>query len=189
MKRLFLLLLATITASFYANAQQTELLKKISVEWQLHQNDYPQKGQFTASFVFKNNSNGAVNLQDWNLFFSYPREIVSITTANAIAKAHGGEFRQLSFISGKATIAAGKSFTINYAAKGKSMNFTDAPSGLYWVAKNNAQTVVNVKNLKINLGEKHEQALVKQAAAAAFVKNSNVSALPASQVVKYCQNQ
>lgn len=184
MKRLFLLLLATITASFYANAQQTELLKKISVEWQLHQNDYPQKGQFTASFVFKNNSNGAVNLQDWDLFFSYPREIVSITTANAIAKAHGGEFRQLSFISGKAAIAAGKSFTINYSAKGKSMNFTDAPSGLYWVAKNNAQTVVNVKNLKINLGEKHEQTLVKQAAAAAFVKNSNISALPASQVVK-----
>ena len=184
MKRLFLLLLTTITASFLANAQQTELLKKISVEWQLHQNDYPQKGQFTASFVFKNNSNAAVNLQDWELYFSYPREIVSITTANAMVKAHGGEFRQLSFINGKTTLAAGQSLTINYVAKGKSMNLTDAPSGLYWVAKNNAQTIVNITDLKIDLGEKHEQNLVKQSAATAFTKNSKVLALQANQVIK-----
>ncbi|RYG11298.1 MAG: hypothetical protein EOO07_20825, partial [Chitinophagaceae bacterium] len=86
MKRLFLLLLTTITGAFFANAQQTELLKKISVDWQLHQNDYPQNGQFTASLVFKNNAKVAVNLQDWDLYFSYPREIVSITSTNAIAK-------------------------------------------------------------------------------------------------------
>lgn len=183
MKRLFLMLLAT-TATFFAKAQQTELINKISVDWQLHQNDYPQKGQFTASFVFKNNTKVAVNLQDWDLYFSYPREIVSITTENATAKAHGGEFRQLSFIKGKSAIAAGQNFTVNYVAKGKSMNLTDAPSGLYWVAKNNAQTIVNVTNLKINLGKKHEQALMEQAATTAFVKNKNVSALPANQLVK-----
>lgn len=184
MRRLFLMLLITATATLFANAQQTQLLQKISVEWQLQQNDYPQKGQFTASFVFKNNSNGAVNLQDWELFFSYPREIISITTANANAKAHGGEFRQLNFINGKATLAAGKTLTVSYVAKGKSMNLTDAPSGLYWVAKSNAQTTVNITDFKINLGEKHEQTLMKQVAASAFAKNESVSALPANQVVK-----
>ena len=183
MKRLFLLLLTT-TATYFAKAQQTELMNKISVDWQLRQNDYPQKGQFTASFVFKNNTKVVVNLQDWDLYFSYPREIVSITTENATAKAHGGEFRQLSFIKGKSAIAAGQSFTVNYVAKGKSMNLTDAPSGLYWVARNNAQTIVNVTDLKINLGEKHEQALMEQAATTAFVKNKNVSALAANQLVK-----
>ncbi|MNK23532.1 Chitobiase precursor [compost metagenome] len=183
MKRLFLVLLITITGVFLVNAQQTELLEKISVDWQLHENDYPKQGQFTASFVFRNHNKVSVNLQDWDLYFSYPREIVSINTANATAKAHGGEFRQLGFIQGT-TLAAGQSLTIRYVAKGKSMNLTDAPSGLYWLEKSNAQTIVNVTRLKISLGEKHEQILVKKAAAAAFAKNKNVSALPASQVVK-----
>lgn len=182
MKRLFLLLLTT--ATLFANAQQTQLIQKISIEWQLKQNDYPKSDQFSASFVLKNNAKSPISLQDWDLFFSYPREIVSVTSKNAISKAHGGEFRQISFVDGKATLAAGQTLTINYVAKGKSMNVTDAPSGLYWVAKRNPKINIAVGSFKISFAKKHEEELTKRAAEVAFSKNKNATVLPAKQLVK-----
>lgn len=162
-------------------AQSGKELEKVSIEWQLQQNNHPQKAQFTAVFVLNNKGETAVDLNKWDLYFSYPREIVSINSANATAKAHGGDFRQISF---RNVITPGKSLSVNYIAKGKTMNVTDAPSGLYWVAKNNPKHIVNVKHLKINLGEKHEQEFVRKVAATAYQKNENTSILPMEQVQK-----
>lgn len=176
-----LLTLLCLQFTYFGFAQSSKELEKVSVVWQLQQNDCPQKGRFTAAFVFQNNGQKAVDLSKWDLYFSYPREIVAINSANARATAHGGDFRQISF---KTTITSGKSVKVNYVAKGKTMNVTDAPSGLYWVSKNDPKHIVNVKHLKINLGEKHEQELVKKAAATAYQKNENTAVLPITQVQK-----
>lgn len=180
MKKILLTLLY-LQFTHFAFSQSSKELEKVSVVWQFQQNDYPQKGQFTAAFVLQNNGQTAVDLSKWDLYFSYPREIVAINSANAIVKAHVGDFRQISF---KSAIASGKSVRVNYVAKGKTMNVTDVPSGLYWVAKNNPKHIVNVKHLKINLGEKHEQELIRKAAAAAYQKNENTSVLPIAQIQK-----
>jgi hexosaminidase len=183
MKRLFLLLFPATLLALFAHAQQAAMLKNIGITWQLQQNDNPQKGQFTATFVFKNNSNTAINLVGSELYLSYPREILNVTSGNATAKMHAGEFRQISFTAGQANIAAGQSLVINYVAKGRSMNITDAPSGLYWVTKGSNQSVA-VSDFKVELGQQHEQSLALQAANASYAKNLNASALPANKLVK-----
>lgn len=166
-----------------AKAQQIPRSKGLEVSWKFLQNDSPQKGQFRASFIFKNVSSKPVDLAGSTIYFSYPREILKVTTANANFKNLGGEFKNLEFEPMKSLIAPGALLQITYVAKGKTMNRTDAPSGLYWLDKE-AMKTDPVQNFKADLGDDHEMKLIKLAAEKEFLKNSATKEVPHTKLIK-----
>ncbi|MDQ8005898.1 MAG: family 20 glycosylhydrolase [Pedobacter sp.] len=134
-----------------AKAQSLEDLNHIQIKWKMGANDHLQKGQFSAAFLITNNGNTAVNLSDWILCFSYPREIKEVISKNAKFENKGGEFVVMNVLKGFGIIDGKKKLEVNYLAKGKTLNITDAPSGLYFVSKTNPGKLFTVKNFASDL--------------------------------------
>ncbi|WP_443936801.1 family 20 glycosylhydrolase [Pedobacter sp. MW01-1-1] len=164
-------------------AQIPAEFQHLQIQWKMQANDYLQKGQFSASFILTNSGIKEADLSNWTLCFSYPREVIKVTSENAVFEPKGGEFVTMNLEKPFATITKGKRLQIDYLAKGKTLNVTDAPAGLYFVSKKDASQFFTVKNFTVDLSEL-SKASELQAAAERYRKFLDVQELTPNQFEK-----
>ena len=175
---IFLIVLFSQIIKIYAQ----DLASNLSISWELKENNYKGKSQFLASFIINNKGEKSVDLQQAKLYFSYPRTVVSVTTNNAKFENLSGEFCRISFGDTFKALAPKASITITYLANGKSMNYTDAPSGLYLVFNQNLSKTYPIKNFKINAIPAQEKTSLKLSPEKVFDKNKVIADIPLSQL-------
>lgn len=175
--------IALFSLSFvFAFAQEKFESSKILVKWNLKQNSYQNQNLFLAEFVVVNNSTKNLVLGNANLYFSYPRIIEKVITKNIAFKNIGGEFCSVQFLKDYPAIAPKDSAVVSYVARGNSFNFTDAPSGLYWVFKAALNRTYPVENFKINHIPAQEKATLKLAPEKIYERNKDISFIPSSEL-------
>ena len=182
MKKKFVFFLLIVVLAQQTWAQNITDLQHIQIKWQMQANDQPQKGQFAAAFIFTNTGNTKVDLTEWTLCFSYPREVKEVIGKNAIFENRGGEFVTMEVAKSFGVLTAGAKLTVNYLAKGKTLNVTDAPSGLYFVSKTNPSKVFVVKNFVSDLSSLNE--IDRIAAAERYRKFAGTNDIAENQLQK-----
>ncbi len=172
MKRIFL---SCLTLLFSVNLMaQPIAVDKIAVAWNLLVNHYEGKNQFTASFIIHNQSRQSLPAKGWKLYFSYPRKVTQVLSANAVMQTINGEFGSLTpSVNFKALAPASKA-VITYVAEGRSFTYTDAPSGLYLVFDKEPQKAYPIKNFKVNAVPAQEKASLKLSPALIYQKNEAI---------------
>lgn len=183
MKKILLIAFILCFQILNAKAQQSFKPAELFVEWQLLENDHQNKAQFLASFTIINKGKATVDLNDFKLYFSYPRVINSVTSNNAKFENLSGEFCRIVFNTGIKPLQAGGKITIQYIANGKSKNYTDAPSGLYIVFNKQPEQGYPITNFKSNYLVDKELAQLKLAPAKVFEKNKAITDLPIENLV------
>ncbi|WP_240534824.1 family 20 glycosylhydrolase [Pedobacter aquae] len=172
MKRI---LLSCLTLLFSVNLMaQPIAVDKIAVAWNLLANHYEGKNQFTASFTIHNQSKQSLPANGWKLYFSYPRKVTQVLSANAVLQTINGEFGSLTpSVNFKALAPASKA-VITYVAEGRSFTYTDAPSGLYLVFDKEPQKAYPIKNFRVNAVPAQEKASLKLSPALIYQKNEAI---------------
>ncbi|MNX22816.1 N,N'-diacetylchitobiase precursor [compost metagenome] len=172
MKKLlfYCLLLKGLCLAAYAQPAKSDT-KKIRVEWQLLENNYEGKAQFMAAFTLINKGKEDINLSELKMYFSYPRTFVKSLTENVRFEQISGEFCRMIPLSGSALIPPSGSVMIKYVAEGKSKNYTDAPSGLYFVSNSDELKVWKVDYFKVNHIPPKERNILKQDPVVIYEKN------------------
>ena len=172
MKRIFL---SCLTLLFSVNLMaQPIAVDKIAVAWNLLVNHYEGKNQFTASFIIHNQSRQSLPAKGWKLYFSYPRKVTQVLSANAVMQTINGEFGSLTpSVNFKALAPASKA-VITYVAEGRSFTYTDAPSGLYLVFDKEPQKAYPIKNFKVNAVPAQEKASLNLSPALIYQKNEAI---------------
>lgn len=164
------LLLTGLSLAVYAQPAKFNA-KKIQVEWQLLENNHEGKAQFMAAFTIINKGTEDLNLGELKMYFSYPRTFVKSLTGNVRFEHMSGEFCRMVPLSGAALISPSDSVTIRYVAEGKSKNYTDAPSGLYFVSNSDEFEVWKVDSFKVNHIPPKERNTLKRDPAVIYEKN------------------
>ena len=183
MKKILLIAYLCCLQILGASAQENFKPSDLFVEWQLLENDHQGKAQFLASFTITNKGKTAIDLNDFKLYFSYPRVINTVTSKNAKFENLSGEFCRIVFDENKKSIKNGEKITIEYIANGKSKNYTDAPSGLYIVFNKQPEQGYPVVNFKSNYLVNKELAQLKLAPAKVYENNKLVADLPAENLM------
>jgi hexosaminidase len=183
MKKILIIAFIYCFQLFNAKAQQSFKPSDLFVEWQLLANDHQNKAQFLASFTLTNNGKTALNLNDFKLYFSYPRVINTVTSKNAKFENLSGEFCRIVFDTNVKPLKSGEKINIEYIANGKSKNYTDAPSGLYIVFNKQPEQGYPVVNFKSKYLLDKELAQLILAPAKVFEKNKLVTDLPVENLM------
>lgn len=183
MKKILLIALIACVQILNTKAQQSFKPADLFVEWQLLANDHQAKAQFLASFTIINKGKTSINLNDFKLYFSYPRVINMVTSKNAKFENLSGEFCRIVFNANAKPLKSGEKINIEYIANGKSKNYTDAPSGLYIVFNEQPQQGYPIINFKSNYLPDQELAELKLAPAKVYEKNKEVIDLPIETLV------
>jgi hexosaminidase len=183
MTRIFL---SCFTLLFSVNLMaQPIAVDKIAVEWNLLSNHHEGKNQFTASFIIHNQSKQSLPAKGWKLYFSYPRKVTQVLSANAVMQTINGEFCSLTPSANFKALAPASKAVIQYVAEGRSFTYTDAPSGLYLVFDQDPKQAYPIKNFKVNALPAQEEESLKFSPALTYQKNAAVSneALSESRLV------
>jgi hexosaminidase len=183
MKKILLIALIACFQILNTKAQQSFKPADLFVEWQLLANDHQAKAQLLASFTIINKGKTSINLNDFKLYFSYPRVINMVTSNNAKFENLSGEFCRIVFDAKAKPLKSGEKINIEYIANGKSKNYTDAPSGLYIVFNEQPQQGYPIINFKSNYLPDQELAELKLAPAKVYEKNKEVIDLPIESLV------
>lgn len=172
MKKLLLycLLLNVFSLAAYARRAKSDT-KKIQVEWRLLENNYEGKEQFAAAFTIINKGKENINLSALKMYFSYPRTFVKSLSENVKFEHLSGEFCRMVPLSGSAPISPGGSVTFRYVAEGKSKNYTDAPSGLYFVSNSDELKIWKVDHFKVDHIPPKERHVLKRDLSVIYEKN------------------
>ncbi|WP_316815772.1 family 20 glycosylhydrolase [Pedobacter nyackensis] len=172
MKKLlfFCLLLKGLTFAVYAQSAKFDT-GKLQVEWQLLENNYQGKSQFLAAFTITNNSSVSLNLGELKMYFSYPRTFVKTFAENIRFENVSGEFCRIVPLSRSAIIPPTASLIIKYIAEGKSKNYTDAPSGLYFVHNSDEHKALQRPHFKVKHIPAQERDNLKLNPAVIYEKN------------------
>lgn len=137
MKRKIILFLISFCTVFSANAQHDtkNSLDYLHITWELVQNKYEGKNnQFLAQLTIENTSKTATfNANNWEMFFSYPREVIRVLNGDVAFKVLQGDYRSMAPTKDFKPILPEKKTVIQFVAKGFTQNATDAISGLYIV--------------------------------------------------------
>lgn len=164
-------------------AQQSFKPADLYVEWKLLENDYQNKTQFLASFTLTNNGKKTVDLKDFKLYFSYPREINAVTSKNAKFENLSGEFCRIVFDTYTNRLKSGEKISVEYIANGKSKNYTDTPSGVYIVFNEEPHQGYPITNFISNYLVDKELAQLKLAPAKVFEKNKLATDMPVENLM------
>ncbi|MES2446561.1 MAG: family 20 glycosylhydrolase [Bacteroidota bacterium] len=183
MKKILLIAFILYFQILSTKAQQSFKPADLFVEWQLLANDHQGKVQFLASFTLTNKGKTAIDLNDFKLYFSYPRVINSVTSTNAKFENLSGEFCRIVFDENIKSIKNGEKITIEYIANGKSKNYTDAPSGLYIVFNKQPEKGHPIVNFKSNYLVEKELVQLKLTPTKVFEKNNLVTDLPEENLI------
>ena len=142
---LFFLMCASVLGSLKAQTSKVNPLNHIKVSWELVQNNYQdKKNQFVIELIIQNTSNTlSFPATGWELFLSYPREIMQVSSGNVQAETLQGDYRKLKPAKGFKEILPGNEVKIRFVARGLTQNRTDAISGLYFVINDRAIAVNN----------------------------------------------
>ncbi|MFC5285069.1 family 20 glycosylhydrolase [Pedobacter alpinus] len=178
MKSLIIYLLCLQSLTGIAQTFNTD---KIKVKWNLKENNYGGSSSFMADFVIINEGKNSFPIQASELYFSYPRKVTEVLSKNATFNNLGGEFCSIQFAENLGLLAPKDSIKVTYLALGKSMNLTDAPSGLYWVNKKSNQSFPVANFIKNYLPNK-EKSVLKLSPAKVYAKNKDISLIPAQQL-------
>lgn len=156
-----------------ANTQPFDV-EKLAVEWKLVQNNYQGREEFEAAFVFHNKSNTLFPAKGWRLYFSYPRNVLSVTDQKVAFKNVNGEFCVLYSETGFTAIQPGGQMVVKYIARGKSFSYTDAPSGLYLVWDQYPEQAIPIKQYTINAVPQKEAMALKKSPALHYEINKRI---------------
>jgi hexosaminidase len=133
MNKLSLLLYIVITISLLSCKQKQFEADKLAVRWKLIENNVNGESKFKAAFVLVNNSEEPVPDTGWKIFFNVvPVVDSSSVTGNCVIKHVNGDLYTLEPAIGF-TLEGRDSLTIEYSSSDWSINYSDAPSGLYIV--------------------------------------------------------
>lgn len=158
-KKLTVLLLTLLLMLGQAKAQINEkTIADIRISWELLQNKYEGKNnQFLAQLTIHNVAkNSSFPANNWELYFSYPRDVIQVVKGAVDFTFIQGEFKKMSPTANFKSILPGEKVVIQYVGKGFTQNTSDALSGLYFLVGNKTFPVHNYNILPIlNSGVKN----------------------------------
>jgi hexosaminidase len=108
----------------------------IDVSWQLVTNQYKNAGQHKGEVTFTNNSRYTLNNKNWTYYFSWFRTVRN-TDGNDMVSGEtiNGDYSRLFPLENFPELKPGESITFPLVGSHYAMNFTDAPTGGYFVIK------------------------------------------------------
>ncbi|RYE09200.1 MAG: beta-N-acetylhexosaminidase, partial [Sphingobacteriaceae bacterium] len=159
-KLLFLYFSMFITSAF---AQQFSNFnpQNLEIKWEIIRNNNQGKSQSLSAFTIINHDQNSLPQSGWKLYFNFVRVIdaASVSGAVKIDFLNGDLFVLFPKKDFKA-LKSGDSTRIEFAAADWVINFTDAPSGFYFIADQNPSKPVVISNIKAIPSTKPEQFLM-----------------------------
>jgi hexosaminidase len=125
-------------------------VKKISIQWEVIENNHQGKSQFLSALTFTNKGKTSLPASGWTLYFNFIRAVVpsSVTGGVTIEQVNGDLFRLFPTQTFKG-IAPGASLRVEFVSSDWVVNFTDAPAGLYFVFDSQPATGIAVTDYTI----------------------------------------
>lgn len=153
----FILIMLTLHS---CSSQKWPGSRDISITWEVLSNTYSEQAKVKAEFVIENNSQIALDDQNWELYFNKsPRFLLSVDEAShARVEQISGDWYRVYPVEGF-SLAPGERVSIVYENRYWWIKETDAPKGLYFVFTDDQQeeTIVEVDNFRIIPFEREEQ--------------------------------
>jgi hexosaminidase len=125
-------------------------VKKISIQWEVIENNHQGKPQFLSALTFTNKGKTSLPASGWTLYFNFIRAVVpsSVTGGVTIEQVNGDLFRLFPTQTFEG-IAPGASLRVEFVSSDWVVNFTDAPAGLYFVFDGQPATGIAVTDYTI----------------------------------------
>lgn len=120
----------------------------ITATWKVLGEDNTGK-RSTSQFVIHNHSKDSVLNQKWSLWFNSMRSIDVTKTSGYDLTHENGDLYQLQFLSDFSGIAPGDSIVIPIEFKSKVINFSFAPSGLYFASDDPDMQPFNIEDYQV----------------------------------------
>jgi hexosaminidase len=159
--RSILLTLWIVVGVYAAGAQSPSFdVKKISIQWEVIENDHQHKPQFLSALTLTNKGKTSLPASGWTLYFNFARTVVpsSVTGGVTIEHINGDLFRLFPAEAFK-SIAPGASLRVEFVSSDWVVNFTDAPAGLYFIVDNQPATGITVTDYTIKPSTEPKQYL------------------------------
>lgn len=185
MKKLivFTLLFFTVFDSAFSIAQFNP--QKLSLTWEVLENDYQGKNQIKVLFKIQNTDKQSLPVKGWRIYFNSGRKISQVS--QEIQFHHiNGDLNYLEPTGLFKGLKTGETIDIVYVALGRAVNTNDAPVGFYFVWDNipnnavdlNAPVIRDNKSLHTQWLQKNEQAYLKNSLVADFKHHELSPVLP-----------
>ena len=140
---LSMLMLFSLHKNFARQMKQEQLsgAEHIKVVWSFE--ELPGKSKSVSKFIFYNTSSEKALKEQWSLYFNCLKDIDTATITKGFKLKHiAGDLYRI-YPSKNAAIQPGDSLVITFLFGGRAVNFTDAPSGLFFEENNKIKTVKN----------------------------------------------
>lgn len=150
MRALFILAVCLLI-THYTLAQKTTFdPKNVAIQWEVIENNYQNKTQTLSAFTLTNKGKTPLPASGWSVFFNFVRGIKSgSATGNVQIDLVNGDFFRLSPSASFMLLKPGTSVRVEFVSDAWILNFTDAPSGLYWVWDAQPQTGISLTNFTV----------------------------------------
>ena len=107
---------------------------KLSISWQLVENNHNNTSQALIALTFTNTSKKSLPASGWKIYFNYVRDVIPASAESTVkAQQVNGDLFVLSPAQGFQPVKPGQSVRVEFLSSDWVVNVTDAPSGFYLV--------------------------------------------------------
>ncbi len=132
--------------------------QNLEIKWEIIRNNYQGKSQSLSALTIINHDQNSLPESGWKLYFNFVRVINSASVSGPVKIDFlNGDFFALSPKKDFKALKNGDSVRTEFAAADWVINFTDAPTGFYFLADKNPSNPIVVANVKAIPSTKPEQ--------------------------------
>jgi hexosaminidase len=189
MRSAILSLCGWFAALAVANDCLAEVAAPVSVEWRVLENT--AENNYRAVLVLRNDSDAPLPAQ-WTLYFNSSSRLLPESVSPPFALEHvNGDFFALRPMAESTPVPPGESRRIEYTGSPWAINVSDAPSGFYWVAEDDAGNELPPVEVSRRIGSFPDAKLLTrgagdqlplQTAEVRFAENEAVALLPPGEL-------
>lgn len=145
-------------SSAFAQRQSDFNPQNLEIKWEIIQNNYQGKSQSLSALTIINHDQNSLPQSGWKLYFNFVRVIVPASVSGAVKIVFlNGDLFALSPKNDFKAVKSGDSVRIEFAAADWVINFTNAPTGFYFIEDRNPLKPIVVTNIKVFPSTKPEQ--------------------------------